>query len=88
MFSDNILKNTILYIPKGTISAYEKVDPWRNFWNIEEMDYSGVKGIELDADSKIEVGRYNLQGLEVGSDYTGLIVIKYSDGTYCKQFAK
>ena len=52
------------------------------------MDYSGVKGIELDADSKIEVGRYNLQGLEVGSDYTGLIVIKYSDGTYCKQFAK
>ena len=62
LFSDKILKNTILYIPKGTISAYEKVDPWRNFWNIEEMDYSGVKGIELDADSKIEVGRYNLQG--------------------------
>ena len=47
-FSDNSLKETILYIPVGTKAEYEKVDPWRNFWNIEEMDFSGIDGIEAD----------------------------------------
>lgn len=45
---DNTLKEAILYVPKGTKTAYEKVDPWRNFWNIEEMDFSGVDRIEAD----------------------------------------
>ena len=48
IFDDNTLKEAILYVPKGTKTAYEKVDPWRNFWNIEEMDFSGVDGIEAD----------------------------------------
>ena len=41
-FDDKILKKTILYVPTGKMTEYEKVDPWRNFWNIEEMDFSGV----------------------------------------------
>lgn len=45
---DDTFKEAILYVPKGTKTAYEKVDPWRNFWNIEEMDFSGVDGIEAD----------------------------------------
>ena len=47
-FSDKILKETALYVPTGTKTEYEKVDPWRNFRNIEEMDFSGVDGIEAD----------------------------------------
>lgn len=45
VFSADILKNTILYIPKGSLAAYEKADPWRDFWNIEEMEYSGIDDI-------------------------------------------
>lgn len=47
-FGEKVLKETILYVPTGTIAKYEKVDPWRNFWNIEEMDFSGVEEIEAD----------------------------------------
>lgn len=47
-FSDNSLKEAILYVPVGTKAEYEKVDPWRNFWNIEEMDFSGIDGIVAD----------------------------------------
>ena len=47
-FSDNSLKETILYVPVGTKAEYEKVDPWRNFWNIEEIDFSGIDGIVAD----------------------------------------
>ena len=37
-FGDDVLMNATLYIPKGTMGAYSKVDPWRNFWNIKEME--------------------------------------------------
>ena len=47
-FSDKVLKNATLYIPTGTLAAYEKVDPWRNFWNIEEMDFSSVEETVAD----------------------------------------
>ena len=51
-FSDSVLKESVLYIPTGTKTKYEKVDPWRNFWNIEEMEFggvvSGIDGIEAD----------------------------------------
>lgn len=37
-FEDSVLMNATLYISKGTMEAYSKVDPWRNFWNIKEME--------------------------------------------------
>lgn len=48
IFSEESLKEAVLYIPTGTRAAYETVDPWRNFWNIEEMSYSGIDMIETD----------------------------------------
>ena len=47
-FSESVLKESVLYIPTGTKTKYEEVDPWRNFWNIEEMEFSGIDGIEAD----------------------------------------
>ena len=32
-------------MPTGCKSDYEAVDPWRNFWTIEERDFSGIDGI-------------------------------------------
>lgn len=75
-FSDDNYKNTILYVPKGSSAAYEKVDPWRNFWNIEEKEFAGVDGVIADQEAKTEVGRFNLQGIEVGEDYEGLVIIR------------
>ena len=46
VFGDNTLKET-LYVPIGTKADYEAVDPWRNFWTIEESDFTvGVEDIE------------------------------------------
>lgn len=47
-FSEEALKNAILYIPIGTLAEYEKVDPWRNFWNIKEVNFAGINEIEAD----------------------------------------
>lgn len=40
-FEDNTLKGS-LFVPKGSKKAYEAVDPWRNFWNIEEVTSGGI----------------------------------------------
>ena len=46
IFGDNTLKGT-LYVPIGTKADYEAVDPWRNFWTIEETDFTvGVEDVE------------------------------------------
>lgn len=70
-FADDVLKNAILYVPTGTLAAYEKVDPWRNFWNIEEMDYSGVTTVTSDNSSQVqlsvECGILTICGLDNGT---------------------
>lgn len=55
MFPDESYKEAILYVPIGTVAAYEKIDPWRNFWNIEEMNFSGVDRIESDNNEALHI---------------------------------
>ncbi|MBD5285402.1 MAG: leucine-rich repeat protein [Bacteroides sp.] len=58
-FPDVVIKNAALYVPKGAIGNYEKVDPWRNFKNIKEMDYTaGVEDVadRSGADVKVTEG--------------------------------
>ena len=73
-FPDNVIREAILYVPTGTLAAYEKVDPWRNFWNIEEMDYSGVTTVTSDNSSQVqlsvECGILTISGLDAGTPIT------------------
>ena len=73
-FSNTVLKDAILYVPTGTMAAYEKVDPWRNFWNIEEMDYSGVTTVTSDNSSQVQLsvesGILTINGLDTGTPVT------------------
>lgn len=43
-----VLRDAILYVPKGCKSAYEEVRPWEKFLHIEELDYSGITEISAD----------------------------------------
>lgn len=86
LFSDNVLKNAILYVPVGTKAAYEKVDPWRNFWNIEEIDYAGIEDVEADRELQISVegGCLNVEGVDADDiimvyDLSGRVVYSGAD---------
>ena len=85
-FPDEVLKNAILYIPKGTLSAYEKVDPWRNFWNIQEREYSRIDNIKENNDVNVTVsnGIISVNGLSEQSiveifDISGKMVHRGND---------
>ena len=71
-FDSTVLQECILYVPIGTVSAYEKVDPWRNFWNIEEMDFSGINDVKAANNAPVEY--YNLQGVRVANPANGLYI--------------
>ena len=75
---DNTLEKAILYVPKGTKTAYEKVDPWRNFWNIEEIDYK-VTTISLpDAKDTLRLGEELTLHPIVEPDYATNPKVSYS----------
>ncbi len=37
-FLDKVYLNTTLYIPKGSLEAYQNADIWKNFWTIKEVE--------------------------------------------------
>ena len=64
-FSDETLQYVTLYVPTGCKSAYESVDPWRNFWNIEEYEFSGVESTLVDdVNVSVENGNVVIGGAE------------------------
>ena len=54
-FEDEALMNAVLYVPRGCKEAYEKVDPWRNFWTIEEFDATGISDVTVNGGQFVTV---------------------------------
>ena len=77
----------IIYIPKGSLSAYQNASGWRNFWDIREGEYSGIEDTAVTPE-KPEVGRYDLQGRKVGEDYCGMVIVRFSDGSVKKTIVR
>ena len=79
-FSDDVLMNAVLYVPIGTAAAYMQVAPWRNFWNIEESDFStvGINGVTAQSEPLVTVrdGKIVLEGAPT----TGIIEVFSADG--------
>ena len=72
--------NIKIYVPKGSLAAYQNAEGWKNFWDIIEMGESGIDSVTSDSEVT-EIGRYNLQGRKVTDNYNGVVIVKYSDGT-------
>jgi hypothetical protein len=65
IFADAVYDSAVLYVPYGTKSLYQEVEPWSLFYDIvEEMDLTGID--EVFDEVKGENGKvkaiYDLQG--------------------------
>jgi len=85
--SNDVYLNSKLYVPKGSIEAYQNAPIWKNFWNIEEYDCdnSSVNQIVTDI-NMYPVEIYDLKGMKHDMLIDGLNIIRYSDGTVEKLF--
>lgn len=46
-----------LFVPYGSKEAYQNTEPWKNFWNIEEMPGVATERVEITpTNTKIQVG--------------------------------
>ena len=45
-FTNKQYLNMIVYIPKGTLAAYQAADTWKYFWDIQEFDVTAIENIE------------------------------------------
>ena len=71
-------------VPAEAIDAYREAPVWKEFWNLRPM----ASVDEIDSPSKHEIGRYDLQGRKITDDYSGIAIVRYSDGSTRKIVAK
>ena len=61
IFADAVYDSAVLYVPYGTKSLYQEVEPWSLFYDIvEEMDLTGIDEVN-GGDGKMKTV-YDLQG--------------------------
>ena len=48
-FTNNQYLNTIVYVPKGTLATYQAADTWKDFWDIQEFDATGIEDVNATA---------------------------------------
>ena len=84
---NGVRDNAVLYIPKGSSSAYSKAIDWREFKNIVEFAPTGIENINTAKDIK-KTSSYTLDGQRLDHPRRGLNIVKYSDGTVRKILVK
>ncbi len=55
LFSSRTYLYGTLYVPVGCLEAYKSAEGWKNFWNIKEMDFSGINDVQDEQDFDYEV---------------------------------
>lgn len=78
VFTETVLNNATLYIPKGAKAQYASMEPWNKFKNVQEIDFSGVEGVESDANFDVVVkgGKIEVSG----ADYNAVVEVYNIDG--------
>ncbi|MDE5783036.1 MAG: hypothetical protein K2H97_01755 [Prevotella sp.] len=79
-----------VYVPKGSLAAYQSADVWKNFWNLQEMETTDINNVCFSSnDQSVKESKYfDATGREIKSVHKGLNIIKMSDGTTRKVIVK
>ena len=73
IFSDVVYDNAILYVPIGAKYRYEKTEPWNLFFDIVEMDFTGVENVKAESGKVKTI--YDLNGCAVEGPTNGIYII-------------
>ena len=70
---DFVNKDIPLYIPKGIKELYQSTEGWKDFFNIIEIEKTGIELLTPDTvlksyGNKTALGIYTLQGMKVADD--------------------
>lgn len=75
IFTNKTYQNVKLYVPKESLTAYQAADVWKEFWNIEAVDFvSGISTPTVEKKSDVDI-IYNLKGQRLSEPQRGLNII-------------
>ena len=63
-FDNNNFINTVVKVPKGSLSAYQTANVWKNFWDIQEDPALSIDDVQMDTHNTT-APIYTLQGVQV-----------------------
>lgn len=69
-----------IYVPEGSLAAYQAADGWKNFWNIQEGEPTGISSVGVATEQGVKVENGNI----VIEDATGLVSVYTVGGTLVK----
>lgn len=77
-----------VFVPKGTLAAYQAAVVWKEFWNLQEGDGTTEISPLFSRPNAREAGCYTITGEKVNSKVPGINIIKMSDGATRKVIIK
>lgn len=72
-FTNNQYMTLNVYVPEGSLQAYQEAEGWKNFWNLAEGAPTGINQITTDNDAPDII--YDLQGNKLNSPKRGINII-------------
>ena len=63
-----------VYVPQGSLSAYQVADVWKDFWELQEFDPTGVETIKANG-KKTKDTYHDIQGRKLNAPKNGLNII-------------
>jgi hypothetical protein len=78
-----------VFVPKGTLAAYQAADVWKEFWNLQEGDgTTDISPLSSHSSCAKEIGRYTITGEKIDRQVPGINIVRMSDGTTRKVIIK
>ncbi|MBQ7869292.1 MAG: leucine-rich repeat domain-containing protein [Prevotella sp.] len=73
-FTNAQYMNLNVYVPKGSLEAYQKANVWQNFWGLQEKELTGMETVVAD-DCNTDNVIYDMQGRRLDAPKAGLNII-------------
>jgi len=82
-FDYDVCQTSTLYVPKGTLEAYQSTWGWQDFRNIVEYEYNSIRLLpqEVPADGSVY---YDLHGRRLTDSRRGISIVRQADGSMRK----
>ena len=76
-FEQTCYSSAVLYVPIGSLNAYQTTIPWSNFGNIQEFDpVTGIDNTKMEVEAENEETTiYDLQGRRLSRSQRGINII-------------
>ncbi len=73
-FNNSHYINLNVFVPKGSLETYLQADVWKNFWGLQERDFTGIEDVVTDG-NRNNAAIYDMQGRRLNAPKTGLNII-------------